>query len=79
MLQVGRIYWLRFPGIAARVIEAPAGLATSTHTNLVEGLVLRARWYVNDQGEPTHSHCPQLIVPESAAANLEGPLRASGA
>jgi hypothetical protein len=62
VLQIGKIYWTKFPGVAARVIRAPTGLAPSSHPNLVQSLFLRSRWYVNDRGEPTHSHCPQLII-----------------
>ena len=52
MLQIGKFYWLKFPGIAARVIKAPVGLAPSSHPNLLESLFLRSRWYINDSGEP---------------------------
>ena len=67
MLQIGKIYWTKFPGVAAQVISAPAGLAPSSHPNLVQSLFLRSRWYVNDRGEPTHAHCPRLIISESRA------------
>lgn len=62
MLQIGKIYWLEFPGIAARVIKAPAGLAPSGHPNLIESLFLRSRWYVSDSGEPAYSDAPSLIL-----------------
>jgi hypothetical protein len=52
MLQIGKFYWLKFPGIAARVIKAPVGLSPSSHPNLLESLFLRSRWYINDSGEP---------------------------
>jgi hypothetical protein len=65
MLQVGKIYRLKFPGIAARILKAPAGLAPTDYPFLVESLFLRIRWYVNDRGEPTHLNCPQLMLPKT--------------
>ena len=65
MLQIGKIYRLKFPGIAARIIKAPDGLAPAGYAFLVESLILRSRWYVNDRGEPTHANCPQLILPNT--------------
>jgi hypothetical protein len=63
-LKVGKLYRLRFPGIAARVIEAPTGLERSSeYRYLVESLVLRSRWWVNSRGEPDNIYSPQLIVP----------------
>jgi hypothetical protein len=63
MLSVGKIYRLKFPGIAARVIEAPAGYAPSNYPYLVESLFLRSRWYVNGRGEPVYPDAPRLVVP----------------
>jgi hypothetical protein len=62
MLQVGEIYRLEFPGIAARVIEPPAGQAFSNFPYLVESLFLRSRWYVNGRGEPVYPDAPHLLV-----------------
>jgi hypothetical protein len=65
-LQVGKWYRLHFPGIAARVIEPPAGAERSSeYCYLVESLVLRMRWWVNRRGEPDNIHSPKLIVPAS--------------
>jgi hypothetical protein len=46
-LVVGKIYRLRFPGIAARVIKPPSGVVSPEFPYLVETLFLRARWWVN--------------------------------
>ena len=62
MLGVGKIYRLRFPGIAARVIKPPAGYAPPNFPYLVESLFLRSRWYVNGRGEPAYADAPRLIV-----------------
>ena len=62
-LKVGKLYWLSFPGIAARVIEPPAGVQQSSeYCYLVESLVLRMRWWVNRRGEPDNIYSPNLIV-----------------
>ena len=62
MLGVGKIYRLKFPGIAARVIKPPAGHAPPNFPFLVESLFLRSRWYVNGRGEPAYADAPRLIV-----------------
>jgi hypothetical protein len=62
MLRIGKVYRLRFPGIAARVIEPPPGRAPKSHPFLVESLILRSRWYVNARGEPAHADAPQLVL-----------------
>lgn len=62
--RVGEVYRLRFPGIAARVIEPPARAGTSGFPYLVESLVLRSRWWVNELGEPDNIHSPHMIIPE---------------
>ena len=62
MLGVGKIYRLKFPGIAARVIKPPAGYAPPNFPYLVESLFLRSRWYVNGRGEPAYADAPRLIV-----------------
>jgi hypothetical protein len=62
--KIGKWYRLSFPGIAARVLEPPAGLEpTSEYCYLVETLVLRCRWWVNGRGEPDNIYSPILIVP----------------
>ncbi len=63
-LKIGRIYRLEFPGIAARVIEPPVGRNSAKFPFLVESLVLRSRWYVNELGEPDNVHSPRLVVPD---------------
>jgi hypothetical protein len=63
-LKIGRIYRLEFPGIAARVIEPPAGHNSAKFPFLVESLILRSRWYVNEFGEPDNVHSPRLVVPD---------------
>ncbi len=61
---VGKIYRLQFPGIAARVIKPPPGVAVSSnYPYLVESLFLRARWWVNARGEPDNIHSPLMVVP----------------
>jgi hypothetical protein len=62
-LIVGRIYRLRYPGIAARVIESPPGGGSQDYPYLVESLVLRSRWYVNARGEPDNINSPLLLIP----------------
>ena len=64
-LTVGKVYRLRFPGIAARVIEPPAKSETSRYPYLVESLFLRSRWWVNELGEPDNIYSPRLIIPRS--------------
>ena len=62
--KIGKLYRLSFPGVAARVIDPPAGLErTSEYCYLVETLVLRSRWWVNRRGEPDNIYSPQLILP----------------
>lgn len=62
MLRIGEIYWPSFPGIAARVIKVPPGLAPPNYPNLVEGQFLCSRWYANDKGEPAYPGAPSLIM-----------------
>jgi hypothetical protein len=66
MLTTGKIYRLKLPGIAARVIEPPKGRASGNYPFLVESLFLRSRWYVNERGEADFS-APSLIVPPEGA------------
>jgi hypothetical protein len=63
-LKIGRLYRLEFPGVAARVIEPPAGHCSAKFPFLVESLFLRSRWYVNEFGEPDNVHSPKLVVPD---------------
>jgi hypothetical protein len=64
-LTIGKVYRLAFPGIAARVIEPPANVAGGNYAYLVESLVLRSRWWVNELGEPDNIYSPRLIVTDS--------------
>lgn len=62
-LKVGDIHLLEFPGFAARIIEPPYGgaLAPPGYPFLIETLLLRARWYVNELGKPYSVHgAPKL-------------------
>ena len=69
-LKIGKLYRLGFPGIAARVIEPPAGVERSSkYCYLVESLILRSRWWVNRRGEPDNIYSPQLIVPTCKEAS----------
>jgi hypothetical protein len=60
-LEIGKVYRLAFPGIAARVIEPPAGVPVGKYPSLVESLILRSRWWVNERGEPDNIHSPHLF------------------
>ena len=61
--KIGKLYRLGFPGIAARVIEPPAGVERSSeYCYLVESLILRSRWWVNERGEPDNIYSPHLMV-----------------
>jgi hypothetical protein len=63
-LKVGKIYRLRFPGIAARVIEPPPGVVVSLNfPYLVESIFLRSRWWVNERGEPDNIYSPLMVIP----------------
>ena len=64
-LKVGKVYRLRFPGIAARIIEPPSNIRTGKYPYLVESLILRSRWWVNELGEPDTVYSPRLIVATS--------------
>jgi hypothetical protein len=64
-LRIGKVYRLTFPGIAARVIEPPANAAAGNYAYLVESLILRSRWWVNELGEPDNIYSPRLIVATS--------------
>ena len=70
-MKVGKIYQLRFPGIAARVIEPPPGLAPPRFPFLVESLVLRSRWWVNEFGEPDNIHSPLMKTPAARGLRAE--------
>ena len=60
MFEVGKIYRLKFPGIAARVIEPPRNRSPGNYPILVESLFLRSRWYVNEEGEPEYDDAPRF-------------------
>jgi hypothetical protein len=77
MLKVGQICRLEFPGIAARVIEAPIGLAPVSFPFLMESLFLRSRWYVNAHGEPAYADSPRLILKPAPVQPRRGEDRAS--
>ena len=64
-LKIGKWYRLSFPGIAARVIEPPANVQTRSYPYLVESLIQRSRWWVNERGEPDNIYSPYLIVATS--------------
>ena len=70
-LKIGKWYRLTFPGIAARVIEPPANVKTGNYPYLVESLILRSRWWVNERGEPDNIHSPHLIVATSGEDEIE--------
>jgi hypothetical protein len=67
---VGKIYRLQFPGIAARVIEPPPGVVSVKFPYLVESLLLRSRWWVNELGEPDNIYSPLMMTPAGRAASL---------
>jgi hypothetical protein len=67
-LKMGKIYRLTFPGIAARVIEPPANVQVGKYPYLVESLILRSRWWVNERGEPDNIHTPHLIPASDESA-----------
>jgi hypothetical protein len=68
MLKVGQVYRLKFPGIAARVIEPPPGKAPKDYPYLMESIFLRSRWYVNVRGEPAYPDAPRLALARTGAA-----------
>jgi hypothetical protein len=72
-LIAGKIYRLRFPGIAARVIKPPPGVVGSpSYPYLVESLFLRSRWWVNERGEPNNIHSPLMIIPAGPRTGANG-------
>jgi hypothetical protein len=58
MLEVGRHYRLKSPGVAARVLNKNG---SERYPYLIETLILRSRWHVNDLGEPNAINTPMLI------------------
>jgi hypothetical protein len=73
-LIVGKIYRLRFPGIAARVMKPPPGVVGSqNYPYLVESLFLRGRWWVNERGEPNNIYSPLMVI--SAGPRIEATRR----
>jgi hypothetical protein len=71
-MKVGEIYRLRFPGIAAHVMEPLSGLAPPPEFPfLVESLVLRSRWWVNEFGEPDNIHSPLMKTPAARGLRAE--------
>lgn len=75
MLKVGNIYRLKFPGIAARVIEPPPGKAPKDYPFLMESLFLRSRWYMNARGEPHYPDSPRLVLAQQAVAPKRAPQK----
>jgi hypothetical protein len=69
-LEIGKIYRLAFPGIAARVIEPPANVQVGKYPYLVESLILRSRWWVNEHGEPDNIYSPHLIPASNESAQV---------
>ena len=79
-LRLGKVYRLTFPGIAARVIEPPANAPGQKYSYLVESLILRSRWWVNEFGEPENIYSPRLIVANSdEEAMVSAPVASAGA
>ncbi|MGY2902324.1 hypothetical protein ACVWVY_001345 [Bradyrhizobium sp. URHC0002] len=70
-LKIGKWYRLSFPGIAACVIKPPASVKTGNYPYLVESLILRSRWWVNERGEPDNIFSPNLIVATSGKGEIE--------
>jgi hypothetical protein len=70
MMKVGKIYRLKFPGIAARAIEPLHGLAPKNYPFLMESIFLRSRWYVNARGEPLYPDAPRLVLRTTDRAAL---------
>ena len=70
-LIIGKVYELRFPGIAARVIEPPKNSTIpQRYPYLVESLVLKTRWWVNEHGKPQNIYSPRVVIPaHDAVAN----------
>jgi hypothetical protein len=71
-LIVGKIYRLQFPGLAARVIEPPPGVGSRNYPYLVESLILRSRWYVNELGEPDNISAPLMVTPVRSHRSRSG-------
>ena len=79
-LRIGKVYRLTFPGIAARVIEPPANAPGQKYSYLVESLILRSRWWVNEFGEPDNIYSPRLIGANSdEEAMVSAPVASAGA
>ena len=63
-LEVGKIYRLRFPGIAARVLPDPPDTLCwieGERAYLIETLFLKHRWWVTAEGKPNNYRSPWLI------------------
>lgn len=75
-LIIGKIYRLRFPGIAARVLPNPPKTTVTMHDGmpgyLVESLFCKSRWWVNEKGEPNNYRSPHMIVPLPPSPEKEG-------
>jgi hypothetical protein len=67
MLEVRRYYRLKSPGVAARVLNKNG---SERYPYLIESLILRSRWHVNDLGEPNAINTPMLVpAPQSDMAS----------
>jgi hypothetical protein len=65
-LIVGRIYRLRFPGIAARVLPNPPGTSVTMDGEpcyLIETIFMKDRWWVRGDGKPNNHRSPWLVAP----------------
>lgn len=73
-MEIGKVYRLAFPGIAARVIKPPPNVRVGSYPYLVESLFLRSRWWVNERGEPDNIYSPHLRLSsdQGAAATSVG-------
>lgn len=61
VLEVGKIYRLRFPGVAARVLEySPQKIPSYPY--LIESLILRSRWWADANGKPNNYKSPEIIT-----------------
>jgi hypothetical protein len=67
-IAVGKIYRLKFPGVAARVIASLPADRPSSYPYLIESLFVRSRWWVNERGEPDNIYSPMLVT----RAQIEG-------
>lgn len=60
--EVGRVYRVAFPGVAARIIEPPKELMPPGFPFLAQSLVTAARWHVAEDGSGRHLGAPRLLA-----------------